>query len=80
VTRYQFTPYFEHKVLRERPYLRREWCIDVIENPIRREAQSNDRWRYWGTVPEAPGRYLRVVTLSDRVTIHNAFFDRRFKP
>jgi hypothetical protein len=25
-------------------------------------------------------RYLRVVTLADKVTIHNAFPDRRFKP
>ncbi len=26
------------------------------------------------------GRFLRVITLEDRVTIHNAFPDRRFKP
>ena len=26
------------------------------------------------------GRILRVVTLADRVTIHNAFFDRGFRP
>jgi hypothetical protein len=25
-------------------------------------------------------RFLRVVTLQDKVTIHNAFPDRRFKP
>jgi len=24
--------------------------------------------------------YLRVITLADRVTIHNAFPDRRFRP
>ena len=24
--------------------------------------------------------YLRVITLEDKVTIHNAFPDRRFKP
>ena len=29
---------------------------------------------------ELEGRYLRVVTLEDKVTIHNAFPDRRFKP
>jgi hypothetical protein len=28
-------------------------------------------------VPEAQ-HYLRVVTLEDGVTVHNAFFDRRF--
>ena len=30
-------------------------------------------------VPKLEGRFLRVVTLEDRVTIHNAFPDRRFK-
>ena len=28
----------------------------------------------------AIGRHLRVVTLPDGVTLHNAFPDRRFKP
>jgi hypothetical protein len=27
-----------------------------------------------------PGRYLRVVTLEDKITIHNAFYDRGFQP
>ena len=31
-------------------------------------------------VPEMEGRYLRVVLLSDGETVHNAFFDRGFKP
>jgi hypothetical protein len=31
-------------------------------------------------VPTFGGRYLRVVTLDDRTTIHNAFPDRRFRP
>jgi hypothetical protein len=35
----------------------------------------------WCTrVLDAPIRYLRVITLEDKVTIHNAFPDRRFKP
>jgi hypothetical protein len=33
-----------------------------------------------GPVPELGGRYLRVVTLADKVTILNAFPDRGFKP
>jgi hypothetical protein len=80
VPTYHFTPYFEHEVLRKRPYLRREWCIRAIEHPLRVERQENNRWRYWIAVPELEGRYLRVVTLDDRVTIHNAFPDRGFKP
>ena len=78
--RYGFTAYFERKVLCERPYLRREWCIWAIEHPIRVERQEDNRFRFWTEVPEMPGRFLRVITLEDQLTIHNAFFDRRFKP
>ena len=77
---YRFTVYFEENVLRKRPYLRREWCITVLENPVRAEQQGSDRFRFWGSIPELGGRYLRVVTLADGLTIHNAFPDRRFKP
>ena len=38
------------------------------------------RYRFWGSVNELQGRFLRVVTLSDKLTIHNAFLDRRFQP
>jgi hypothetical protein len=31
-------------------------------------------------LPELGGRALRVVTLGDRQTIHNAFLDRGFRP
>ena len=34
--------------------------------------------KLWGLVPEAQNRALRVITLEDRETIHNAFFDRGF--
>jgi len=76
---YRYTDYFENQVLRKRPYLRKEWCIRVIENPIRVESQENNRFRFWGAVEELGGVFLRVVTLEDKVTIHNAFPDRRFK-
>ncbi|MEK7248759.1 MAG: hypothetical protein AAB092_09845 [Chloroflexota bacterium] len=74
----QTTRYFREQVLRKRPYLRQEWCERVISSPIRREAQADGRIRTWGAVPELEGRVLRVVTLSDGTTIHNAFLDRRF--
>ncbi len=76
---YRFTAYFENEVLRKRPYLRKEWCIQVIENPLKSEKQENNRYRFWGIVKEFGPRALRVVTLEDRTTIHNAFLDRRFK-
>ncbi|HEY4216854.1 MAG TPA: hypothetical protein VGM67_06925 [Gemmatimonadaceae bacterium] len=77
---YRFTDYFEREVLRKRPYLRREWCIAVLQAPVRVEQQEGNRYWFWGLVPELSGRYLRVVTLEDQVTIHNAFPDRGFKP
>ena len=70
---YAFTPYFENRVMRERPYLTKELCVRVIESPIRVESQDDDRFRFWGRVDEFGGRYLRVVTLSDRLTIHTHF-------
>ena len=76
----RFTHYFENQVLRKRPYLRKEWCIRVLEHPVKSEVQDGNRIRYWGVCPELGGRYLRVVTLADKVTIHNAFPDRGFKP
>lgn len=80
MSEYRFTDYFEKEVLRKRPYIKREWCIHVIENAVRWELQDGNRCRFWAPVPNLENRYLRVITLSDRVTIHNAFPDRGFKP
>ena len=77
---YKFTPYFENQILRKRLYLTKEMCIRVLESPVRVEPQEQDRYRFWAAVDELQGRFLRVVTLSDKVTIHNAFLDRRFRP
>jgi hypothetical protein len=66
------TRYFEEQVLRKRSYLRREWCERVLANPVRREMQDDGRIRFWGIVPELGNRILRVVTLDDGQTVHNA--------
>jgi len=80
VAEYAFTDYFEKAVLKKRSYLRKEWCVHVLEHPIRSEPQEHNRYRFWGEIAELEGRYLRVVTLDDKRTIHNAFPDRRFTP
>jgi hypothetical protein len=81
IVNYTFTEYFETKVLAKRPYLTRNMCIYVVKNPTRKELQEDgERVRFWAQVPELDGRYLRVITLSDELTIHNAFPDRRYKP
>jgi hypothetical protein len=76
---YRHSSYFELEVLRKRPCLRREWCVAIIEHPVRVERQEDNRFRFWGTVPELGGRYRRVITLEARTTIHNAFPDRGFR-
>jgi hypothetical protein len=76
------TRYFEEQVLRKRPYIERAWCAAVIAQPLRREPQPDGRVRYWGKVLPSGAttpRVLRVVTLEDGETIHNAFFDRNFR-
>ena len=76
------TRYFEEQVLRKRPYIERDWCVAVLAQPLRREPQPDGRIRFWGRV-QRPGeplpRILRVVTLADGITVHNAFFDRNFR-
>ncbi len=71
------TSYFRNMVLRKRPYVTEALCREVIANAVRREEQPDGRIRYWGRVG---GRWMRVVLLPDDVTLHNAFYDRRFKP
>ena len=77
---YRYTDYFENEVLRKRPYLKKEWCVYVIENAEHSESQEHNRHRFQARVPDLGDRYLRVVTLEDKLTIHNAFPDRSFKP
>ena len=64
------------------PYINPHWCADVISSPLRCEIQQDGRIRFWGQVSrpgEEEPRILRVVTLEDGETIHNAFFDRGFR-
>ena len=79
MTKYSFTKYFENEVLEKRPYLKKEWCIYVLENFSRCEPQENNRFRFWAQIEEFGNRHLRVITLKDKLTIHNAFPDRNFK-
>ncbi len=62
-----------------RPYLRDEWLELALTAPMRIEVQDNGRIRHWVFITEE-NKYLRVVTEPDGETVHNAFFDRRFRP
>ncbi len=72
------TRYFKEQVLRKRPYIELDWIELALKKPAHKEIQSDERVRYWIYIKEL-GKYLRVVTLEDGKTIHNAFPDRNFK-
>ncbi|MBI1937509.1 MAG: hypothetical protein HYS25_05240 [Ignavibacteriales bacterium] len=72
------TRYFREQVLTKRSYLKEEWILEILSNPLKKEIQQDDRIRFWGFVDEIK-KYLRVVTLSDGETVHNAFPDRNFE-
>lgn len=76
---YKYTNYFENQVLKKRPYIKKEWCTRIIENPLKIDQQDSERIRFWGIVPEFENKIIRVITLKDKLTIHNAFPDRSFK-
>jgi hypothetical protein len=75
------TRYFDEQIVPKRPYIRLEWCEAALARPFHRETQLDGRIRLWLLISDTPDgkpRMLRVVTLNDGETIHNAFFDRDF--
>lgn len=60
--------------------IRDEWIERAVKHPIRQVVQADGRIRRWTMVSEMEDRPLRVVLLEDGETVHNAFFDRGFKP
>lgn len=77
----EFTDYFWY--MRQRPdrsFIEFDWIERVVNNPARERIQADGRIRLWAQILEMDGRYLRVILLPDRQTVHNAFFDRSFRP
>jgi hypothetical protein len=69
--------------MRERPdraAIRVEWIQRAVEQPVKEVVQQDGRIRRWAPIPEMQGRHLRVILLQDGETVHNAFFDRGFRP
>ncbi len=76
------TRYFAEQVLRKRAYLSERLCRSVLAAPLEKAVQDDGRIRYWGEVllpNESEKRILRVVTLADGETLHNAFPDRNYR-
>jgi hypothetical protein len=77
----KFTAYFLTLHERsDRAGIQIEWIPRVVLQPERETCQADGRIRRWGRISEADGKYLRVILLPDGETVHNAFFDRGFRP
>ena len=76
----KFTQYFLHtQERRDRKSIKKEWIARTVDSPDAEQVQRDGRIRRWRKIEEADDRCLRVVLLEDGETVHNAFFDRRFK-
>jgi hypothetical protein len=74
----KFTNHFINDVKPKRPYLDDELLSDIIENPIKKEIQDDNKIKLWG-YSSKHNKYVRVILLEDGETIDTAFFDRNFK-
>jgi hypothetical protein len=51
----------------------------ALEHPTYASLQPDGRRRHWVWI-EPWQRWLRVIVEADGETVHNAFFDRNFRP
>jgi hypothetical protein len=75
----KFSQYFSY--MRNRPdraRIRLEWIEETLNEPVHMEIQRDGRIRKWKWIRDE-NKFLRVILLPDGETVHNAFFDRRFK-
>ena len=63
----------------DRAIIKKEWIQRVIDFPESEQVQKDGRIRRWSRISEMGNKYLRVILLPDSETVHNAFFDRRYK-
>ncbi len=76
---FKVTEYFKYTRSRlDRVEIKDEWILKVINQPIMVKKQSDGRYKKQAYIEEVD-KYLRVILLEDEETVHNAFFDRRFK-
>jgi len=67
-----------HTQLRpDRVTIKMEWIELAFCNPVFDQVQSDGRIRRWAYIEEIE-KYLRIVVLEDKETVHNAFFDRSY--
>jgi hypothetical protein len=75
----KYTQYFfQTRERDDRKRIKTEWIEQAVQDPIRRETQTDGRIKVWGYISDE-NKYLRVILLADGETVHNAFFDRSFR-
>ncbi len=72
---WETTEYFREK--RDHPRVTLEHAVEALEHAAEVRLQANGRLRVWGYVEELD-RFVRVVLLPDKRTLHNAFIDRNY--
>jgi hypothetical protein len=73
------TRYFEYTRIRpDRSEIKEDWIFWAIKNPVEEKIKTDGRIQRWLWIEEKQ-KFLRVILLEDGETVHNAFFDRRFK-
>ena len=74
----KFTDYYYFTKQRgDRSEIKQEWIELAFVKPDFEEIQTDGRIRRWVFI-KATRKYLRIIILEDKETIHNAFFDRSF--
>ncbi len=74
------TEYFDYTRKRpDRELIREEWLYQAMFDRRWEMIQPDRRIRRWTWIEEEQ-KFLRAIFLEDGITLHNAFFDRRFKP
>jgi hypothetical protein len=75
------THYFD--MIRKRPdraWIQDQWIESVVRAPEAESIQADGRIRPWKRIADAGSRYLGVILRINGETVHNAFFDRSYKP
>ena len=62
----------------DRASIKMEWIEHAVKHPEKEVIQTDGRIKRWAYIQDKKN-YLRVILLPDGKTLHNAFFDRRFK-
>ncbi len=72
--------YYRNKAKPDRVWIEESWIERTLSEPEWKHIQNDGRFLHRRRIPEANNRVLRVVVLPDGETVHNAMFDRSFKP